>query len=242
MKYLQQQYEALNTNTAGDTIPQSTPSSSSSSSSSGLYQQKNLVGIDLSSEMVNICRATYPHATFHHGDFLDYKGLPPSQLDDTKTNQKDSESFGLFDAVVFNECLHNFRDIENTLVHALSLVRLNGCVIVSHPRGFDNVFMQAGKNKWLCPSLLPSNKGNQLLIILLFHPFSPILLTHPTLTCTCTSLSSPRPRPHLTLSKSHTSPYPNVEWEDLATRLGADAPLVPSIKSAHYLGVMVKTK
>ena len=220
LKYLQQQFEALKA-AGGDFSP----------SSSGLYQQKNLVGIDLSSEMINICRATYPQATFHHGDFLDYKGLPPSQqtVDVDTTNH--SESSGLFDAVVFNECLHNFRDIESTLVHALSLMRLNGCVIVSHPRGFDNVFMQAGKNKWLCPSLLPSNKGNQPLMTILFYPPYPLLyptLPYPTLFALTT--------PYL------TSSCLTKEWEDLATRFGAEAVLVPSIKSAHYLGVMVKRK
>ena len=164
------------------------------------------MGIDLSSEMINICRATYPHATFHHGDFLDYMGPPkglsegppkglsegvstgvsegvsPSKITETETQKTETnhndtlESPHLFDAIVFNECLHNFRDIESTLVHALSLVRLNGCVIVSHPRGFDNVFMQAGKNKWLCPSLLPSNKGKQSLITYPYPHYRYLLL------------------------------------------------------------------
>jgi SAM-dependent methyltransferase len=107
----------------------------------GAYQTDRAVGIDLSAEMVGVARTNYPKATFVVGDFLEYQPEPTR---------------GPFDAVVFNECLHNFLAPDAALTHALALIRPGGHVVVSHPRGFDNVFLQHRRNKWLSPSLLPT--------------------------------------------------------------------------------------
>lgn len=107
----------------------------------GAYETGQAVGIDLSAEMVGVARTNYPQATFVVGDFLDYRPEPAR---------------GLFDAVIFNECLHNFLDPDTALAHALALARPGGHVVVSHPRGFDNVFLQQRRNRWLSPSLLPT--------------------------------------------------------------------------------------
>jgi 2-polyprenyl-3-methyl-5-hydroxy-6-metoxy-1,4-benzoquinol methylase len=104
--------------------------------------------------MIKICQSTYPKATYFQGDFLDYT---PAATSPEEAPAHRAESAGAFDAVVFNESLHHFQQTDRALAKALSLTRPGGKIIISHPRGFDNVFLQQRKNKWLTPSLLPSD-------------------------------------------------------------------------------------
>lgn len=131
-------------------------SSSSNTPKTARYQQENLVGIDLSSEMIKICQSTYPRATYFQGDFLDYTGVPANLAVDPAAGGTKVDNKGTFDVVVFNESLHHFQDTCQALEKAISLTRSGGKIVISHPRGFDNVFLQQRKNKWLTPSLLPS--------------------------------------------------------------------------------------
>ena len=60
-----------------------------------------------------------------------------------------------FTSIVFNECLHYFLDLESTLNKAGSLLKKEGRVIISHPKGYTNVEMQRSKNRLLVANLLP---------------------------------------------------------------------------------------
>ena len=104
-------------------------------------KDEDMYGIDLSSEMIKICREKYPSSVFTTGDFLKYS---PEGI--------------LFSSVVLNECLHNFMETQNALRHAVNLLHSGGHLIVSHPRGYSNVLTQHRANKWLVPSVLPSEK------------------------------------------------------------------------------------
>ena len=104
-------------------------------------KDENMYGIDLSSEMIKICREKYPSSVFTNGDFLEYR---PDGI--------------LFSSVILNECLHNFLDTRNALRHAVDLLHSGGILIVSHPRGYSNILTQHRANKWLVPSVLPSEK------------------------------------------------------------------------------------
>jgi 2-polyprenyl-3-methyl-5-hydroxy-6-metoxy-1,4-benzoquinol methylase len=98
-------------------------------------------GVDISNDMVQICRQNYPTADLQH---IEYSAYNPS----TK-----------FSSIVFNECVHNFPNIEATLTHACSMLsESDGRIILSHPRGYENVLTQRSKNKWLSPSLLPNEQ------------------------------------------------------------------------------------
>lgn len=103
-------------------------------------EKVSLSGVDLSSAMIDIARKNYPACQFHIADFRTFQ----------PTNK--------FITVVFNECLHYFSDIYQALDRAMGL--LTPCsrsrIIISHPRGFDNAFMQHNTNRLLAASLLPS--------------------------------------------------------------------------------------
>lgn len=101
------------------------------------FEHASVTGIDLSGEMIKVAKATYPTATFTQSDFLAH--CPSTR----------------FSAVVMNECLHNFMDVTGAIRHAAGLLADNGRIIVSHPKGYENVALQASKNRLLAPSLLP---------------------------------------------------------------------------------------
>lgn len=79
---------------------------------------ENIVGCDLSEEMLAEARRRYPHVAFWQGDFLQ---LPAD--------------FGTFDAVFFNACFGNFFDQETTAKAAAAKLKPNGKLVISHPMG-----------------------------------------------------------------------------------------------------------
>ena len=107
------------------------------------FRTEYIYGVDLSSEMIKVAQKNNPKSKYLKIDFLNYN---PSDIK--------------FSSIVFNECLHNFLDIEYTLQHASKL--LNGPksnIIISNPRGYENIVLQKSKNKWLVPNLLPDTEA-----------------------------------------------------------------------------------
>jgi SAM-dependent methyltransferase len=128
--------------------------------------EENYYGIDLSNEMLKYARKNYKKATFFQGDFLNFSS-PQS-----------------FQTIIFNGCLHNFLNITETLLFASKLLVNNinnndnnndgetknkinlknnnnnfkSRIVISHPKGLNNIILQNSKNKWLSPSLLPSTE------------------------------------------------------------------------------------
>lgn len=95
-------------------------------------------GVDISKEMIQICRQKYPSSHLQNIEYSSYTS-------DIK-----------FNSIVFNECIHNFPNTEATLMHAYNMLSADGGrIILSHPRGYENVRTQRNANKWLSPSLLP---------------------------------------------------------------------------------------
>lgn len=100
--------------------------------------QPDYIGIDLSKEMVKAASANHPKCMFQHADFLGY----------SSTQQ--------FSTIVFNECLHYLLDIPEAISHAASMLSPDGRIVISHPKGYDNVSLQRSKNRLLVASLLPT--------------------------------------------------------------------------------------
>lgn len=100
-----------------------------------------ITGIDLSNEMIKISKENYPNSQFFKANFLDY------------------EASTTYRSIVFNEVLHNFLSIEDVLSKASKLLCDKGVVVVSHPRGYDNLVTQYSKNRMLVPSLLPKTES-----------------------------------------------------------------------------------
>jgi ubiquinone/menaquinone biosynthesis C-methylase UbiE len=99
---------------------------------------KNILGCDLSSQMLAEAKQRFPEVEFWQGDIID---LPAR--------------FGTFDLVVFNACFANIFDQLAVLKKSRSLLNEHGRVAITHPMG--NVFVAQLKANYpeLVFSLLP---------------------------------------------------------------------------------------
>ena len=82
------------------------------------HEVNDIIGCDLSPQMVKEARKRYPDVTFWCGDILDYPSTSPP-----------------FDAVFFNAVFGNFWDPSAVLVKGATLLKDMGCLILSHPMG-----------------------------------------------------------------------------------------------------------
>lgn len=80
--------------------------------------ESQLVGCDLSENMLQEAKRRYPQATFKQGDFNEIDEAP-----------------GSFDAVFFNACFSNMFDQDKAMAVAVNLLRPNGLIIISQPLG-----------------------------------------------------------------------------------------------------------
>jgi SAM-dependent methyltransferase len=107
---------------------------------------RNIVGCDLSAEMLRNARSRYPDVTFWQGDIVDLSGSVSSQL---------PEHLQAFDAVFFNACFGNMWDQRETLNAALKLAVAGGKIVISHPLGNKFVDSLHRNEPHIVPHLLP---------------------------------------------------------------------------------------
>lgn len=100
---------------------------------------ENIVGCDLSEQMLAEARARNPGVRFWQGDFAE---LPAE--------------FGNFDAVFFNACFGNFFDETATLQNAASRLCPGGRIVISHPMGNPFVKQLKAQDPQLVLNPLPS--------------------------------------------------------------------------------------
>lgn len=106
----------------------------------------NIVGCDLSTEMLRNAESRYPEVTFWQGDIVDLAGSVGSQL---------PEGLQSFDAIFFNACFGNMWDQEETLKAALRLLVPGGKIVISHPLGSKFVDSLHRHEPHIVPHLLP---------------------------------------------------------------------------------------
>ena len=103
-------------------------------------KRRQIVGVDLSGEMIRNAQELYPDVTFTAEDFLnDFK-----------------ESSG-FDGVIFCSALHDLPDPLAALEKAAHLLRPNGKLVIVHPQGASHVLKQAMQNPILVKRGLPDS-------------------------------------------------------------------------------------
>jgi len=91
--------------------------------------ETNITGCDLSSQMLEKAKHNYPHAKYFQGDIIDFE-----------------EASGKYDAVFFNACFGNIFDQLAALKKAVSVLKQQGQIIISHPLGAQ-----------LLPACMPTN-------------------------------------------------------------------------------------
>ena len=100
---------------------------------------KQIVGVDLSKEMIRNAREQHRGVEFHAVDYL-----------------KDYQNDEGFDSIILCSALHDFSDPQIVLQKSVSLLRPNGKLIIAHPQGASHVQRQANANPVLVRRGLPT--------------------------------------------------------------------------------------
>lgn len=109
----------------------------------------DIVGCDLSTEMLTRARANYPDVVFWQGDAADIASAIGKDL---------PAHIGAFDRVFFNACFGNMFDQKLALASALSVLKVGGQVILSHPLGARFVDALRKSDPDIVPHRLPDGK------------------------------------------------------------------------------------
>ena len=111
-------------------------------------KEKNITGVDLSSEMLENARKRFPNVNFLKADILDADAVigSPDQ----------------FDAAFFNACFGNLYDQKSALQKTAALIRPKGSIIISHPLGKRFVRALHESDPDIVPFLLPEKDQLQI--------------------------------------------------------------------------------
>lgn len=110
---------------------------------------ENIVGCDLSQEMINRASERFPEVYFWLGDIVDLPSPLPEQF---------PEHLKRFDRVFFNACFGNMWDQKLSLKASLNLLSESGRVILSHPLGSAFVDALKKSDPEIVPHSLPDLK------------------------------------------------------------------------------------
>ena len=110
---------------------------------------ENIVGCDLSDEMLSKARRSYPGVHFWQGDIVDLEFPLPETF---------PKHLNSFDRVFFNACFGNMWDQKETLQAALKFLVNEGLVILSHPLGAGFVEALKKSDPEIVPHSLPDLK------------------------------------------------------------------------------------
>ena len=125
---------------------------------------KNIVGIDLTHEMLSQASSKYPEVAFCNTDFLKFG--PES---DFILNNNDSEKVNLkFNQIYFNACFGNFLNQKLVIKKAKSLLKSRGKIIISHPLGKKFV----AQLNMACPEIVPNLLPDQEKLLELASQFN----------------------------------------------------------------------
>lgn len=103
---------------------------------------ENIMGCDLSPNMLDEARRRYPDVRFWQGDFLEFP-----------------EQFGTFDAIFFNACFGNFYDQGKVLEKGAALLSGEGRLVISHPMGARFVAQLRAAEPEIVPHCLPGREA-----------------------------------------------------------------------------------
>jgi len=126
----------------------------------GFASRKNIinagqiVGIDISPDMVAVATRKYPSSEFVAADFMTYGTVVDggNAIEDGAVVKNQT-----FDSVLFCMSLHDLPDPVGAIERAVALVRKSeGRVVICHPRGASHVVMQNRKNPVMVPNSLPT--------------------------------------------------------------------------------------
>jgi len=107
-------------------------------------QTANIVGVDLSHEMLSRARRRFPEVTFVQSDIVDLS--------------ENFSSIELFDVVFFNGCFGNMWDQQDAISAAARWLGGEGQIVISHPLGAQFVESLHRNEPHIVPHCLPDRK------------------------------------------------------------------------------------
>ena len=119
-------------------------------------QPQNIVGVDLSNEMLSIARSRFPNIHFHQGDIANLRHPLPKDF---------PSHIELFDAVFFNACFGNMFDQQESLAAAAHLLSEKGQIVISHPLGYAFVDSLHRNEPHIVPHRLPGDAELETLCV-----------------------------------------------------------------------------
>jgi 2-polyprenyl-3-methyl-5-hydroxy-6-metoxy-1,4-benzoquinol methylase len=111
--------------------------------------ESQIVGIDLSPEMIRNAQSFHPACTFEAADFFRYSN---------NANTNNSNSPALLDAVMFCSALHDLPDMSQALAKAHELLNVGGTLVILHAQGASHVQNQVRSNPVLVRRGLPTTE------------------------------------------------------------------------------------
>jgi SAM-dependent methyltransferase len=117
----------------------------------------NIVGVDLSRQMLEHASRRFPQVYFWHGDVVDLpEDLKQLSLRQGPRQTDCPEHIERFDAVFFNACFGNIFNQKKALETVSRLLRSSGAIVISHPLGREFVQALNLNEPEIVPHLLPT--------------------------------------------------------------------------------------
>ncbi|MDZ4835356.1 MAG: methyltransferase domain-containing protein [Candidatus Melainabacteria bacterium] len=111
--------------------------------------QENIVGLDLSQEMLRGAKSRFPDVFFCQSDIADV-GLPlPKEF---------PANIECFDVVFFNACFGNMWNQQEAVMAAVRLLDAEGLIVISHPLGARFVDSLRRNEPHIVPHQLPERE------------------------------------------------------------------------------------
>lgn len=116
----------------------------------------NIVGLDLSQEMLRGAKSRFPEVFFYQSDIADLRLPLPEEF---------PANIECFDVVFFNACFGNMWNQQEALMAAVHLLDRGGQIVISHPLGSRFVDSLHQNEPHIVPHRLPDQKQLETLCL-----------------------------------------------------------------------------
>ena len=123
----------------------------------------NIVGLDLSQEMLRGATSRFPDVFFYQSDIADLHLPLPTEFPNGLARSDDHSK--CFDVVFFNACFGNMWNQQEALMAAVHLLDSGGQIVISHPLGARFVESLHQNEPHIVPHRLPDKKQLETLCL-----------------------------------------------------------------------------
>lgn len=123
----------------------------------------NIVGLDLSQEMLRGAKSRFPDVFFYQSDIANLNMPLPAEFPEGLARLDDHAK--CFDVVFFNACFGNMWNQQEALMAAVHLLDIGGQIVISHPMGARFVESLHQNEPHIVPHRLPDKKQLETLCL-----------------------------------------------------------------------------